>query len=258
MPWMASGQSIRFEIGGFANRVYDFIYPNPTGTFDPESGFEIFDYTQGDATLLGFEASAEFVAAGEDESSQSPPDQVAAETAGEENPNQQSITTTEGEVPPDEQSGQESAQQGQQEQQGQQKKRRRQPPQSMSRIFHEGERISIGRRLYRSGESEYEMNGRSCRLRDIQDLFAGTGLGAAHYAIIEQGRIGQVLSAKPLDRRALIEEAAGITKFKSQKKESLRKLEYTEQNLLRVADLIREVKRQIGPLQRQARIGGPC
>src|SRR6185312_7869959 len=82
------------------------------------------------------------------------------------------------------------------------------------RIFQAGERITVGRRLYRTGESEYEMNGRLCRLRDIQDLFAGTGLGAAHYAIIEQGRIGQALSAKPLDRRSMIEEAAGISKFK--------------------------------------------
>ena len=82
------------------------------------------------------------------------------------------------------------------------------------RVLHAGERITVGRRLYRTGESEYEMNGRACRLRDVQDLFAGTGLGAAHYAIIEQGRIGQVLSAKPLDRRSLIEEAAGISKFK--------------------------------------------
>src|SRR5262245_6769042 len=90
------------------------------------------------------------------------------------------------------------------------KKRRKYVPKGVPRVFREGERISIGRRLYRTGESEYEMNGKSCRLRDIQDLFAGTGLGAAHYAIIEQGRIGQVLSARPLDRRALIEEAAGI------------------------------------------------
>ncbi|HZN12059.1 MAG TPA: AAA family ATPase, partial [Blastocatellia bacterium] len=91
------------------------------------------------------------------------------------------------------------------------KKLRRVAGQAMSRVFEEGERVTVARRLYRTGESEYEMNGRACRLRDIQDLFAGTGLGGAHYAIIEQGRIGQVLSAKPLDRRALIEEAAGIS-----------------------------------------------
>ena len=91
--------------------------------------------------------------------------------------------------------------------------------------YQEGERIAIARRLYRTGESEYEMNGRTCRLRDIQDLFAGTGLGAAHYAIIEQGRIGQVLSGKPLDRRILIEEAAGVSKFKMRQRTAELKLE---------------------------------
>lgn len=82
-------------------------------------------------------------------------------------------------------------------------------------ILMAGERVTIGRRLYRSGESDYIMNGRACRLRDIHDLFAGTGLGTNNYAIIEQGRIGQILSSKPQDRRTLIEEAAGITKFKA-------------------------------------------
>jgi chromosome segregation protein len=81
-------------------------------------------------------------------------------------------------------------------------KRRRKAPVQTARLYEEGEQITVGRRLYRTGESEYEMNGRTCRLRDVQDLFSGTGLGGAHYAIIEQGRIGQVLSAKPLDRRA--------------------------------------------------------
>ncbi|HXG66281.1 MAG TPA: LAGLIDADG family homing endonuclease, partial [Blastocatellia bacterium] len=94
-----------------------------------------------------------------------------------------------------------------------------------------GERITVGRRLYRTGDSDYLMNGRPCLLRDIQDLFAGTGLGGAHYAIIEQGRIGQILSSKPLDRRALIEEAAGITKFKSRKRATELKLESAKQNL---------------------------
>src|SRR6185295_11812568 len=79
--------------------------------------------------------------------------------------------------------------------------------------FAPGEAVSVTRRLYRSGESEYLLNGKICRLRDIQDLFSGTGLAGGHYAIIEQGRIGQILSAKPMDRRTIIEEAAGITKF---------------------------------------------
>jgi chromosome segregation protein len=115
-----------------------------------------------------------------------------------------------------------------------------------------GERITIGRRLYRTGDSDYLMNGRPCLLRDIQDLFAGTGLGAAHYAIIEQGRIGQILSSKPLDRRALIEEAAGITKFKSRKRTTELRLESAKQNLMRLNDIIAEVERQVNSLKRQA------
>jgi len=115
-----------------------------------------------------------------------------------------------------------------------------------------GERITIGRRLYRTGDSDYLMNGRQCLLRDIQDLFAGTGLGGAHYAIIEQGRIGQILSSKPLDRRALIEEAAGITKFKSRKRATELKLESAKQNLTRLNDIISEVERQTNSLKRQA------
>src|SRR5215510_7572567 len=115
-----------------------------------------------------------------------------------------------------------------------------------------GERVTVGRRLYRTGESDYLMNGRPCLLRDIQDLFAGTGLGGAHYAIIEQGRIGQILSSKPLDRRALIEEAAGITKFKSRKRATELKLESAKQNLTRLNDIISEVERQVNSLKRQA------
>lgn len=115
-----------------------------------------------------------------------------------------------------------------------------------------GERITVGRRLYRTGDSEYLMNGRPCLLRDIQDLFAGTGLGGAHYAIIEQGRIGQILSSKPLDRRALIEEAAGITRFKFRKRAAELKLESAKQNLTRLNDIISEVERQVNSLKRQA------
>jgi chromosome segregation protein len=115
-----------------------------------------------------------------------------------------------------------------------------------------GERVTVGRRLYRTGDSDYLMNGRPCLLRDIQDLFAGTGLGGAHYAIIEQGRIGQILSSKPLDRRGLIEEAAGITKFKSRKRATELKLESAKQNLTRLNDIISEVERQVNSLKRQA------
>ena len=112
--------------------------------------------------------------------------------------------------------------------------------------------VTLTRRIFRDGNSEYFLNKTPCRLKDIQQLFMGTGIGRTSYSILAQGHITQILSSKPEDRRMIFEEAAGITKFRSQKKESLRKLEYTEQNLLRVADLIREVKRQIGSLQRQA------
>jgi len=112
--------------------------------------------------------------------------------------------------------------------------------------------VTLTRRVFRDGGSEYFINKTPCRLKDIQQLFMGTGVGRTSYSIMAQGNITQILSSKPEDRRMVFEEAAGITKFKSQKKESLRKLESTDQNLLRVADLIREVKRQIGSLQRQA------
>ncbi|HWC58760.1 MAG TPA: AAA family ATPase, partial [Verrucomicrobiae bacterium] len=112
--------------------------------------------------------------------------------------------------------------------------------------------VTVTRRIFRDGGSEYFINKVPCRLKDIQQLFMGTGMGKTSYSILAQGHITQILSSKPEDRRMIFEEAAGITKFKAQKKESLRKLEYTEQNLVRVADLIREVKRQIGSLQRQA------
>ena len=112
--------------------------------------------------------------------------------------------------------------------------------------------VAICRRVFRDGRSEYRLNGTVCRLKDIHDLFAGTGIGRAAYSIMAQGQIDMLLSSKPEDRRTVFEEAAGITKFKGQKREALRKLEYTEANLLRVQDVIAEVKRQMGSLQRQA------
>ena len=112
--------------------------------------------------------------------------------------------------------------------------------------------VTLTRRVFRDGGSEYFLNKTSCRLRDIQQLFAGTGVGKTSYSVMAQGNITQLLSSKPDDRRLVFEEAAGITRFKQQKKEALRKLESTDQNLLRVQDLVREVKRQIGSLQRQA------
>src|SRR5574337_906201 len=115
--------------------------------------------------------------------------------------------------------------------------------------FHE---VTVTRRLYRSGESEYLLNHAPCRLRDITDLFLDTGLAGEPYALIEQGSIGSIVSAKPAERRLLIEEAAGIMTYKVRKRSALAKLEAAEQNLLRVSDIIREVERQKNSLKRQA------
>ncbi len=112
--------------------------------------------------------------------------------------------------------------------------------------------VTITRRLFRSGESEYLIDGRQARLRDIQDIFMGSGLGPESYAIIEQGRIGQILSSRPYDRRAVIEEAAGITKYKSRRRLAEAKLESARQNLARVFDILEEVTRQVNSLKRQA------
>ena len=117
--------------------------------------------------------------------------------------------------------------------------------------FHSGE-IVVTRRLFRTGDSEYLLNGKLCRLRDIQDLFMGTGLGPETYALIEQGRIGQILSSRPTDRRAILEEAAGITKFKTKKRLAEARLEDAKLNLARVNDIFDEVTRQMNSLKRQA------
>ncbi len=112
--------------------------------------------------------------------------------------------------------------------------------------------VTITRRVFKDGGSEYLLNKTPCRLKDIQQLFMDTGIGRSAYSIMEQGKIDMILSSRPEDRRAIFEEAAGITKYKSQKREALRKLEATEANLLRLEDIVKEVKRQIGSLQRQA------
>src|SRR3954469_23869904 len=117
--------------------------------------------------------------------------------------------------------------------------------------FRAGE-IAVTRRLFRSGDSEYLLNGKLCRLRDIQELFMGTGLGPESYALIEQGRIGQILSSRPTDRRAIIEEAAGITKFKTKKRLAEARLEEAKLNLNRINDIFEEVTRQMNSLKRQA------
>ncbi|MEO7189657.1 MAG: chromosome segregation protein SMC [Vicinamibacterales bacterium] len=112
--------------------------------------------------------------------------------------------------------------------------------------------VEIGRRLYRSGESEYLIDGEACRLRDIHDLLMDSGLGVKAYAVIEQGKIGQILSSRPAERRMLIEEAAGVTKYKSRRRSAELKLEAAQGNLTRVDDIVFEVEKQRGALKRQA------
>lgn len=132
------------------------------------------------------------------------------------------------------------------------KTKRHWKPRAFALDFAPGEAVSVTRRLYLSGESEYLLNGKTCRLRDIQDLFAGTGLSGSHYALIEQGRIGQILSAKPSDRRGLIEEAAGISKFRTRQRAAETRLESAKSNLRRISDIVEEVDKQANSLRRQA------
>ncbi len=113
--------------------------------------------------------------------------------------------------------------------------------------------IQVARRIYRSGESEYLINKVPCRLRDVQDFFRDTGIGTKGYTIVEQGQIAGIVSAKPEERRYLIEEAAGISKYKARRREAESKIEATEGNLLRVNDVLTEIRRQIGSIERQAR-----
>jgi chromosome segregation protein len=113
--------------------------------------------------------------------------------------------------------------------------------------------ITVGRRLYRTGESDYLVNGVAARLLDVNDIFFGSGIGRTAYSIVEQGRIGQIVSARPEDRRAIIEEAAGVTKYKKRREAAERKMEATAQNLQRVGDLVQELGKQLESLNRQAR-----
>src|SRR5579863_4238205 len=115
--------------------------------------------------------------------------------------------------------------------------------------FHE---IEVTRRVHRDGQGEYLFNGQACRLKDIHKLFMDTGVGRTSYSIMAQGQIDQILSSKPEERRSVFEEAAGITRYKSQRREAMAKLALTDQNLARVADVVGEVSRQIGSLRRQA------
>src|SRR5687768_5385267 len=125
-------------------------------------------------------------------------------------------------------------------------------PETAAMIAHTVREIEVTRRLFRSGESEYLIDGQTCRLRDIHELLMDTGLGAKAYAIIEQGKIGMILSSRPTDRRQLIEEAAGITKYKSRRRAAELKLEAAQQNLTRLEDIIYEIDKQRGSMKRQA------
>ncbi|MCB0308264.1 MAG: chromosome segregation protein SMC [Bdellovibrionales bacterium] len=118
--------------------------------------------------------------------------------------------------------------------------------------YNDFSEITVTRRIFRDGSSEFYINKTECRLKDILDLFLDTGIGMSSYSIIEQGRVGAIVSGRPEDRRLVIEEAAGITKFKNRKQAAQRKMDATRQNLLRVTDIILELKRQIGSLERQA------
>ena len=113
--------------------------------------------------------------------------------------------------------------------------------------------IMVTRRLFRSGESEYAINKTHCRLKDVIELFLGTGVGSKAYSIVEQGKVDELVNSKPEDRRSLIEEAAGTSKYKSRKLVAEKKLERTQQNLLRVTDIVREIERQIRSMELQAK-----
>jgi len=126
-------------------------------------------------------------------------------------------------------------------------------PSPIVALLKEAAEIEVTRRLYRSGESEYLINGRPCRLRDITELFLGTGVGTKAYSIIEQGRVGQIVNAKPEELRLFIEEAAGTTLYRARKLAAERKIERTRNNLLRVSDIVAELERQAGTLRRQVR-----
>jgi chromosome segregation protein len=117
--------------------------------------------------------------------------------------------------------------------------------------FRDYPEIAVTRRLFRDGTSEYLINKTHVRLRDVTDLFLGTGVGTKAYSVVEQGRIGQIVSARPEDRRLFIEEAAGITKYKARRRQAEQRMELTRQNLLRVTDIVSEIDRTRASLKRQ-------
>ncbi len=123
---------------------------------------------------------------------------------------------------------------------------------STRKLPSDADEVQVTRRVYRSGEGEYLINGQPCRLKDIKDLFRGTGVGVDAYSLIEQGKVDRMLQASPKDRRTIFEEAAGISRFKVKKTEALRRLQRVEQNLLRLRDIVDEVRGRLESLKRQA------
>ena len=123
---------------------------------------------------------------------------------------------------------------------------------TMGKLPIEADEVQISRRIFKSGESEYKINNKACRLKDIRELFMDTGISTKAYSIIEQGQVAQLLTASKIERRTIFEEAAGVSKYKAHKKEALRKLEHTEQNLLRLADILGEVTKRLRSVKLQA------
>src|SRR3990172_8977147 len=125
---------------------------------------------------------------------------------------------------------------------------------ALTDVSHKGyEEVVIKRRLFRSGESEYYINGTPCRLKDITEMFLDTGAGARAYSTVDQGKVEHLITAKPEEKRTLIEEAAGIVRYRVRRRETERKIESTKENLRRLKDIMDEINRQMGSLSRQAR-----
>ena len=218
-----------------AERMADCIF---NGTAKrPPMGLAEVQLTLVDPELA--EAAAKVLEAQESEEQQ----QLSPETGADSTPLPEATESMPADPPTDEAAAAPPAE-------GVEPARRKRTPKPVP-VMKPGE-VVVGRRLYRSGQSEYLLNGRVARLRDIQDLFMGTGLGPESYAIIEQGRIGLILGAKPLERRAIIEEAAGVTKYKTKKRLAETKLEAAKTNLARVNDIFVEVEKQLASLKRQA------
>ena len=228
-----------------AERMSDCIFNGTTKR--PPLGLAEVIITMEDPELA---EAARFVLAAEEEAER---ENLSAECSEGPAIGENELQSGEG-VPSSNELSQETILQGEPSQEAEEagfKGRRRKKAEKPALATRPGE-VVVSRRLYRSGQSEYLINGRVARLRDVQEMFMGVGLGPDSYAIIEQGRIGQILATKPMERRAIIEEAAGVTMFKTKKRLSEAKLESAKLNLARVNDIVVEVEKQLGSLKRQA------